>query len=330
MIKPQFPRYFNFSNLPTPVMEIDNNSIPSSYSLLIKRDDQTGIELSGNKIRKLDFLLREAVDNGAERIITCGGVQSNHCRATAFAANRIDLKKTLVLKGNNPDFITGNFLLSKMSGAEIIFVSEEEYQDVDSYMTNLAKKYEEKSYIIPEGGSNDVGAWGYVKCFFEILDQIKENDLNCDTIVVATGSGGTHAGLLVGKILAQSNINIVSVNVCDNAEYFVEKINGILDRFKQKNNLSLKREESDINIIDGFVGEGYGQVSGWEEKMMIKIVQKYGLIFDPVYGVKAFGGMLNLMEKKKIPGKDVMFIHTGGVFGVFPYWRELQNVLAKF
>ena len=327
MKKLKFPEHFNFSHVPTPLIPIKTINYFSAYNLLIKRDDFTGIELSGNKIRKLDFLLKDAVENEARRIITCGGVQSNHCRTAAFAANRIGLKTTLVLKGNSPVFITGNFLLSKLSGAEIVFITEEEYLDIDNFMQNLAREGKEKAYIIPEGGSNEVGAWGYVKCFFEILEQLKEKDLKCDTIVVATGSGGTHAGLLAGKILTQSDIEIVSVNVCDNAVFFVDKINGILERLKRRYGLSLSWKQSDIKVFDGFVGEGYGKLSGKEEKLMLKFAGQEGLIFDPVYGIKAFSGMLDLMEKNKLPGKDIIFIHTGGVFGVFPYWKELEKLV---
>ncbi len=325
MIKPNYPEHFNLSHLPTPLIKLKTTSSILPYNLLIKRDDFTGIEFSGNKIRKLDFLLKDAVENGASRIITCGGVQSNHCRTTAFAANRVGLKTTLVLKGSAPGLSTGNFLLAKMSGADIIFITEEEYQSVDKFMDNLAMESKEKVYIIPEGGSNEIGAWGYVKCFFEILDQLKNSDLICDTIVVATGSGGTHAGLLAGKIIAKSDINIVSLNVCDDANYFIKKVDTILERLKDRYDSTFSWKKSDIKIIDGFVGNGYGAVSGKEETLLLKIAQQDGLIFDLVYGIKAFGGMLNLMEKKQFPGKDIIFIHTGGVFGVFPYWQEVEK-----
>ncbi|KAA3611299.1 MAG: D-cysteine desulfhydrase family protein [Calditrichaeota bacterium] len=328
MKKPNLPEHFNFSNLPTPIVPLKIKQNNSFYNLMIKRDDFTGVELSGNKIRKLDFLLKDAVEAGAQRIITCGSYQSNHCRAAVFAANKIGLKTTLVLKGTAPGFVTGNYLLLKMSGAEIIFITEDEYQNVDSYMEKLAGEGNEKSYVIPEGGSNEVGSWGYAKCFFEILDQIEKQLLKCDTIVVATGSGGTHAGLLAGKKLTKSDINIVSVNVCDNAPHFRNKVDKVLEKMKKRYDLDLSWTESEINIVDGYVGEGYGQLSGAEEKLALKMVKEEGLVFDLVYGIKAFGAMLNLMSKNQFPGKDIIFIHTGGIFGVFPYWQELEKTMS--
>ncbi len=324
MKKPNFPSHFRLSHLPTPILTFKNLSIPSAYNLSIKRDDFTGIEFSGNKIRKLDFLLKDAVKNKAKRIVTCGGVQSNHCRATALAASRLGLKCSLVLKGVAPKQITGNFLLSKMSGADITFVTEEAYQNSAAIMQAIADENDGPAYIIPEGGSNEVGAWGYVKCFFEILDQLEQKHTKIDTIVVATGSGGTHAGLLAGKLLAQSAIEIISINVCDDAAFFINKIDGILHDFSTRYNLPLKYNRADIKIIDGFVGAGYGQVSGWEEKQLLKFVSNEGIVFDPVYGIKACAGMLSLMGQNKLPGKNILFIHTGGIFGVFPFSEQLK------
>ena len=326
MKSPQYPEHFSLSHLPTPLKRLDNFSkLIHPYSITVKRDDLSGIELSGNKIRKLDFLLKDAIMQGAKRIITCGGLQSNHCRTTAYAAIQCGLKVTLVLRGQENKPITGNYLLSKMSGAEIILVNEETYKNVDTLMEEYAAKGTEKVYVIPEGGSNETGAWGYVKCFFELQEQILDNNIDCDTIAVASGSGGTHAGLLIGKLLARSPLNVVSVNVCDDAEYFVNKIDGILDRFEKRYKQGLTWKRSDINVIDGFVGGGYGKISGPEEKTILTLLKYEGIILEPVYTAKAFGGIQQLMSKAVFPGKNIIFIHTGGIFGVFPYWQEMLN-----
>lgn len=323
-----YPNHFNFSYLPTPLISLKTISDQfKSYELLLKRDDLTGMELSGNKIRKLDFLLKEAVEQGATRVITCGGLQSNHCRATAFAARKIGLKSTLVLRGSEPETVTGNYLLDILSGAEIRFVTAEEYKNADALMKGYAAGSDENVYVIPEGGSNETGAWGYVKCFYEILNQLSSNDVKCDTIVVASGSGGTHAGLLAGKLLSGSEINIVSINVCDDELYFVNKIDSILNRFKEKYNTDIQWSTSDIKIIDGFVGDGYGITSGIEEKLIVNLMKDEGIIMEPVYTAKAFRGMIESMKKEKLAGKNIIFIHTGGIFGIFPYWQGLLDNL---
>lgn len=323
-----YPNHFNFSYLPTPVISLKTISAQfPSYQLGLKRDDLTGMELSGNKIRKLDFLLKEAVENGATKVITCGGLQSNHCRATAFAAGKAGLKTVLLLRGSKPEIATGNYLLGLLSAVEIIIVTADEYKNADALMADYAAKSSEKVYVIPEGGSNETGAWGYVKCFYEILNQVAAGGVKCDTIVVASGSGGTHAGLLAGKLISGSAVNVVSVNVCDDAKYFVNKIDSILNRFSEKYNVKMHWGKSDIHVIDGFVGDGYGITSGTEEELIVKLVKDEGIILEPVYTAKAFGGMIEAMKKQNLPGNNIIFIHTGGIFGIFPYWQELLSHL---
>lgn len=322
-----FPDHFNFTNTPTPFLKVPSRSLPEGYNLLLKRDDMTGVELSGNKVRKLDFLLKDAVNQQATEVITCGGVQSNHCRSTAFAARQIGLKTTLVLKGEEPQSSTGNYFLGQISGAETRFITEEAYKNVDDLMVQIAGRKKGKTYIIPEGGSNEVGSWGYAKAFFEIEKQLEEAQTPCDTIVVATGSGGTHAGLLAGKLLSGSQIDIVSLNVCDNAAFFEDKIDAILRAMQKRYGVLPSWHKNDIRIIDGFVGPGYGQTSGIEEELIIKYAREIGVVFDPVYGIKAFGGMMQQMEQGKIPGKNILFIHTGGVFGVFPFADRIGKLL---
>ena len=198
----KIPENFNNAYLPTPVRAFNRffENI-EKYSVWLKRDDLTGIELSGNKVRKLDFLLKEASEQGAEYIITCGGLQSNHCRTTAFYATQLGMKTVLVLRGQPEEIPTGNYFMNLLLDVDIRFVTADEYQQVDLLMKKIADKLPGKAYIIPEGGSNETGAWGYIKAFNEI-----EAQGEFDTIVVATGSGGTNCGLILGKILGKSSI----------------------------------------------------------------------------------------------------------------------------
>ncbi len=320
----KLPPHFEFTRKPTPILKTERavNDI-RSYRLWIKRDDLTGVELSGNKVRKLDFLMKEAVEQGAGRIITCGGVQSNHCRATAYVAAKLGLKTTLVLKGNPPETATGNWMLNRLLGVDMYYITEEEYRDVDTIMANIAGESDEQCYVIPEGGSNEVGAWGYVSAFHEIIKQIGQQGPAIDTIVTATGSGGTHAGLLIARCLTQSPLQILSVNVCDDAAFFSNKIDDILRRFKKRFAETLTWRREDIHIVDGYAGQGYGALDSRLIQTITKIAQTEGIVLDPVYGAKAWTGMIDQMKKGNIPGQNILFIHTGGVFGLFPYGNQI-------
>lgn len=314
----KYPSKKKFAILPTPIITV-NKFIKNKngYNLWIKRDDLSGLELSGNKVRKLEYIFAEAEKNRSNHIITCGGVQSNHCRATAFIARKSSLNCTLFLKGDIPSEKTGNYLLNSVLNTNIMNVTNEEYQNIDTKMDNYAEKLSENAYVIPEGGSNEIGVWGYIECYFEILEQIKELNISLDTIVVPTGSGGTHAGLLLGKILSNSHINVVSINVCDSSEFFKNKINNIITKFLDKNNYSININNDQIEIFDGFVGEGYGLVTGKEIDVIKKFAQDEGIIVDPVYTAKAIIGLENLINSNSMPGKNILFIHTGGIYGLF-------------
>jgi len=317
-----FPPSLGFTHAPTPVTELKRNE---AYRLWIKRDDLTGIELSGNKIRKLDFLFYQALQEGAEGIITCGGLQSNHCRAAAYLSRKVGLSCLLYLRGEAGQEPSGNYFLNLLSGAEIKYIDRTAYQQIDTVMAEEAarrKKKGRKYYVIPEGGSNEIGAWGYCRCFFELTGQMKEMGQPVDAVCVASGSGGTHAGLLIGKLMANSSIDIISVNVCDDAAYFQKKIIRIIKQFKARYQYRWDLKESEVHIIDGFVGAGYAEIDAQVVAVIKKVILETGLILDPVYTAKAFLGLENSMRDNKLKYENIVFIHTGGVFGLFPYYRH--------
>lgn len=320
------PAHLELSRLPTPVIPFRHyfGSL-KNYKVWLKRDDLTGLELSGNKVRKLDFLMNEARLTGARRIITCGGLQSNHCRSAAFYASQCGMQSTLVLRGSEPEIPTGNYFLNQLLGADIRFVDQEAYRHADEIMRQIAIDAEEKSYVIPEGGSNEVGAWGYVKCFREIIGQSEAMNIKWDTIVTATGSGGTHAGLLLGKLLLKSDVDIITVNVCDDAGFFKDKIHAIMRRFCERYNLDLQWSTDDIKIIDGYVGEGYGRIGSRETEVIRRMATTEGIVIDPVYGAKALAGLEDHLKGGRMPGEKILFIHTGGIFGLFPYWQKFSG-----
>ncbi len=312
----EYPAHFNEAHLPTPLIPVRHffKKI-NKYEIYLKRDDFTGVELSGNKVRKLDFLMKEAWEKGARHIITCGGIQSNHCRATAFYATKLGMKTTLVLRGEMPRNMTGNLLLNRLLGVDIKLVTKEEYKRVGEIMESIAAQLPEPAYVIPEGGSNEVGAWGYIRAFKEIMEQ----DSSVDTIVSASGSGGTHAGLLLGKLLSDSPVQILSVNVCDDEAYFVKKIDSIMQRFCSRYNYSLLWERKDIRILDGFVGSGYAQIGRKEATFIKRFAHSEGIVLDPVYTAKAMLGFEYNLKNGTIPGKKIAFIHTGGIYGTFAF-----------
>jgi D-cysteine desulfhydrase len=196
-------------------------------------------------------------------------------------------------------------------------------------MTEYAVQAQQKGsncYIIPEGGSNATGAWGYVSCFQEIVEQLNRFHMHVDAVVVATGSGGTHAGLLIGKKLLASAIDIISINVCDSADFFKQKLHQIFTEFETKYEVKLGFKDQDIHIVDGFVGAGYGLIYPEIVEIIAKLSRTEGIVLDPVYSAKAFYGLTKMIENREFTGKNILFIHTGGIFGVFPQNAHLQNL----
>jgi D-cysteine desulfhydrase len=316
------PKSLNFTLPRTPIIEIRSHN---NTRLWLKRDDLTGIELSGNKIRKLDFLLQEAIEKNVQGIITCGGLQSNHCRAAAYAAARLGLETNLFLRGEPENQPTGNYFLNLLVGATIQYVTHEEYLLIDSLMGEKSREMAKKGknfYIIPEGGSNEIGAWGYIKCFDEITEQLTIGNISIDAIAVPTGSGGTHAGLYLGKLLNKSDIDIISINVCDDAEFFRDKIYGIMKKFEQKYDQHFDIEKKNILIYDGFTGNGYGKIGDREVEVIKRFIQREGIVLDPVYTAKAYLGLEQLIEQGRLDYQNILFIHTGGIFGIFPFARQ--------
>jgi len=321
----------NLANLPTKIVKAEKLSKELGVNLYFKRDDQTGSEISGNKIRKLEYALKEAKDKGCTTVITTGGIQSNHCRATVAAAVMMGLRPIVLLRIKDPaqaHKVEGNFFLNRLFGAEVRFCSPEEYRDSrNEIMASIAKELEkkgEKSYVIPEGASFGIGSAGYYDAMKEIVSQEREIGMVFDTVVVAVGSGGTHSGLVVANCEFNLNKRVLGFAVCDDTEYFVNRIHEINGEFLQlmgkDPNLVPK---SAIEINDGYVGIGYA-ISRPEELEFIKYVAKTeAIVLDPVYTGKAMYGLYNEIKKGNIKsGSNILFIHTGGLFGLFPKQEE--------
>ena len=320
----KFPPRIQLATLPTPIQKLERLSEQwGGIEIYVKRDDLTGMALSGNKIRKLEFVIAEARNQGADLLITCGGIQSNHARATAVAATKLGMKSYLVLRGQQGGETDGNLLLDFLVGAKVKYITPEDYSTrVDEIMTELAEELKKDGYhpyVIPEGASNELGAMGYLAATEEIVMQLQKLKLEIDYLVCADGSGGTHAGLLLGQKFYNQNYQVVGVNVCDDEAFFINKINQISEKAIDRFNLIVDFKNEDIEIIDGYVGEGYALNRQGEIDFIKLVATTEGLILDPVYTGKALFGVRDQISKGRFKkGEKILFIHTGGLFGLFP------------
>jgi len=298
----------------------------------IKRDDLTGSGLSGNKVRKLEYLLADALTRGADTVITCGGVQSNHCRATALAAVQSRLKCSLLLRGTPPPELEGNLFLDRLAGAEIRFLSEDRYYNhLDEELQQTIEAIKSRGgipYIIPEGGSNHIGAQGYVQAAAELRGQCDQLGLQPKRIICATGSGGTHAGLWFGVKSLNWDVEVWSVSVSYKREETASLIRNIILNMITNAKVPLTCSLEDIIVLDGYRGLGYAKADEREFKVIIEMARKEGIILDPVYTGKAARAIKEETQAGRMPGTTI-FCHTGGVFGLFPFRRGLEAELKK-
>ncbi len=324
----ELPDRIPLANLPTRIEKLERiTKLWGGPEIYVKRDDLTGMALSGNKIRKLEFVIADARKQRADLLITCGGVQSNHARATAIAAAKLGMACHLVLRGMPGTSPDGNLLLDLLVGARIKYISAEDYAEhVDEIMAELAVQLKKEGfhpYVIPEGASNELGCMGYVAAVAEIAQQMRLLNLKIDHIVCATGSGGTQAGLILGQKLFAPSCKVIGFNVCDDETFFVRKIHQIATRAIDRFSIPVSMAQDDIKIIDGYVGEGYGVNRPEEMQLIAELARIEGLILDPVYTAKAFFGLKDQIHKGRFSSKDkILFLHTGGLFGLFPK-REL-------
>ncbi|QHO23930.1 hypothetical protein HN51_047577 [Arachis hypogaea] len=329
---------FSLAHRPTPIHRWNLPNLPPNTELWLKRDDLSGMQLSGNKVRKLEFLMADAVSQGADCIITIGGIQSNHCRATAVAAKYLNLDCYLILRTSkalvdqDPGLV-GNLLVERLVGAHVELISKEEYGRIGSVtLTNVLKekliKEGRKPYIIPVGGSNSLGTWGYIEAIREIEQQIQSeaNDIKFDDIVVACGSGGTIAGLSLGSSLSTLKARVHAFSVCDDPDYFHNFVQGLLD------GLNAGVNSRDIVDIQNAKGLGYALNTSEELNFVREIAAATGVVLDPVYSGKAAYGLLKDMSEnsKKWEGRKILFIHTGGLLGLYDKVDQMASLVGNW
>ena len=316
-----YPAKLNLAQTPTPLHKLERLSAKiNGPRIWIKRDDLTGCLTSGNKVRKLEFLLAEAVANGCDTLITSGGVQSNHCRAVAVLGAQLGLKVHLLLRSDIEPAPVGNLLLDQLVGATISHYSQREFKQLDALFTHWQDHYQQqgaKPYSIPTGGSNGTGVWGYIAAAEELKADFACENISPSTLIHATGSGGTQAGLIVGCELNNMSVRVEGFAVCDNAAYFERKVRDDLRQWQQQFAPQIDIEGMQINTNDHYMGPEYG-IAGPEVFATVKeLAALEGVILDPVYTGKAFHGMLEEIRQGHYDrDSDIVFVHTGGLFGL--------------
>ena len=332
-----YPPSLRLARLPTPVERL---RMPPEYACIpnvfVKRDDLTGLATSGNKIRKLEFCMAEAEAAGADTVITCGGAQSNHARATSVAAARLGLRSILVLRGPRPAESDGNLFIDRLAGAEIRFIDPAEWPYVGDIMKSVAEELAavgRVGYAIPEGASYPPGVFGYIRAAEEIAEAERELGAAFDSIVFAVGSGGTYAGFAFGARIFGLGARIVGVNVLDTPERFAAAIAGISEDFVRRYADRYEGERwfapiaaREIEIAGGYDGPAYAVPSAEGIDLIETFARSTGLFLDPAYTGKAMLGLVGEAAKGRWKRSDnVLFIHTGGLFSLFPWRRELPS-----
>ncbi|HEY1956555.1 MAG TPA: D-cysteine desulfhydrase family protein [Polyangiaceae bacterium] len=328
------PERLRLAHTPTPLARDARLSAMLGVELFVKRDDATGGAEAGNKIRKLEFLLADALARGKKHVVTCGGIQSNHARATAILARRLGLECTLLLRvtdgpvsgperdapsGDLP--LGGNVLLDRLVGAHVRTITPADYARRNDCMMHVATDVD--GYVIPEGGSNGLGALGYVEAMREIAEQIREP---FDVVVHACGSGGTAAGVALGSAAHGAAKSVRAIAVCDDAAYFERAIAGIVGEARA---IAKLPAPAPLVVDDRSKGPRYAVMSDVQRAFLVRCAREAGVLLDPVYTGKAMFGLAAAIERGDIArGARVLFLHTGGLPGLLADGAALSTELA--
>ena len=313
-MNPKYPERIRIAHLPTPIEPMKRLSKHlEGPELFIKRDDMTGLATGGNKTRKLEFLVAEALAQGCDHLVTTGASQSNHCRQTAAAAAKFGLGCTLVLSGEAPSLLTGNILIDKLLGAHIHWAGSQPRSEAMAQVTAELQSTGRKPYPIPLGGSNVLGAASYVLAMKELMEQLKSEQINPDFIVFASSSGGTHAGIVLGAEIYGFNGQILGISVDHPADVVKTQVAALATATAAHLGLGQLSVANRVNVNDDYLGGGYAVVGKTEREAVKLVAQMEGILLDPVYTGRAMGGLIDLIRWGAITrGQTVLFWHTGG------------------
>jgi L-cysteate sulfo-lyase len=314
------------ANLPTPLQELPNLSrILKGPRIFVKRDDMTGLAFGGNKTRKLEYLMADALRYKADYIVTGAGFHSNWCTQAAASARRLGMKIVLIKsgpkEGYDPEDYDGNHLLHFLQGAQIKVVKPENAQKVEQHTMEELKASGHRPYLLTDAGSTPPGVAGYINAMLELLQQTVELGIDIDYLVHATGSGGTQSGLILGARGFNTNVKIIgSTTGSRSKDQQIENVSNIMDESLRFLQLDLKITEEDIIIYDQYAGDGYGFMTEGKAEAIKIVAETEGLFLDPVYTGSAMACLIDLCREGFFKPDDVVvFLHTGGAVALFPY-----------
>ncbi|MBR5521104.1 MAG: D-cysteine desulfhydrase family protein [Oscillospiraceae bacterium] len=314
-------------NYPTPLEKMENmTKLLGKGELFIKRDDTTGPAFGGNKTRKLEYLMQEAVDTGCTAVMTFGGTQTNHGRTTVGAAVKLGMKPILVLFGGDTGYLSGNLNLDAMMGADIYFVKDTD--KMGEVVAGIIAKYEaqgDKVYQVPVGGSNPLGAVGYIMSVKEIMQQMEEQQVKIDKVVCTVGSMGTFAGMILGAKYFNAPFEIIAVPVspAPKGEKEVDVAN-FANEVSKTYNMGIEIKPEDVKIAYGpdaepYSGEEYNKPDPVTREAIITLAKNEGIMLDPTYTGKTFRGFIDMVKEGQYikEGENALFIHTGGAMALW-------------
>jgi len=325
----RLPR-FRLISLPTPMEKAENLGKELGVNLFVKRDDVMELALGGNKVRKLEFLIGDALAKKCDTVITRGAFHSNHARLTAAAARKAGLDVYLVLTPPGTFDLQGNILLNELLGAKMVLAKDR--KEAVLRMEEIAEKLRREGrnpYIIPGGGASPVGVMGYALAAKEILEQLQEQGVKPDYIVLATGSGGTQAGLVLGlKLLGADDVKVVGISISPDKREGQKRVSSLVNQAAQLLDVNIHVEPEEITVIDDYLGGGYGSINKEVVETIKYVARREALILDPVYTAKAMQGLIDLARKDYFgKNSNIVFIYTGGTPILFQA-DELKDYLA--
>jgi D-cysteine desulfhydrase len=323
-LHPKEPPRLALAQLPTPVVDLTNLARELGVSrVVMKRDDLTGLETSGNKVRKLEYVVADAVARGADVLVTHGGFQSNHCRATAAIGARLGLRVRLLLRAPADTLDPprdGNLFLDHLFGADVTLHAPDEYASRKRELVDAAMAAERAAgrtpYFFPVGASIPLGVWGYVRCMAELAEQLGR-DAQVD-VFSAVSSGGTHVGLMLGRALLKlDKWKVIGVPVSDSVAFFQRDLRELERKSVASYGLDVSEADTPIHLIDGFIGEGYAIPTPEAIEAIRLLARREGVLLDPTYTAKGMAGTLATIRAAGVrPGAVPVFVHTGGAFGL--------------
>ncbi|MDD4857694.1 MAG: D-cysteine desulfhydrase family protein [Candidatus Krumholzibacteria bacterium] len=316
------------NNLPTPLVELKRLSRAlGGPRIFMKRDDLTGVALGGNKTRKLEFLLGEALSGKCDSVVTGGAMQSNHCRQTAAAAAAVGLECHLALGGEPPAIPEGNLLLDHIFGAIVHWCGANAKGELIPQITEDLRSRGRTPYVIPFGGSNATGAFGFVAAVSELIGQMQDADLRFDRLIVPSSSGGTHAGLVVGADVFDLAADVIGIGIdraAPGKPSYESELAALANQVAERLGVDARYDACAFRMRYDYFGGGYGVVGDAEREAIRLVGAQEGILLDPVYSARAMGALIDMIRREEFArGDSVLFWHTGGIPAVFDHAKDI-------